>query len=933
LIAFPAQAKYSGGTGEPNDPYQIATAADLIALGETPEDYDKHFILTADIDLDPNLPRGRVFDRAVIAPATPKPDWPYYQGIPFTGVFDGNGHTISHLVIRGQDYLGLFGVLGQWDVQAEVKNLRVVDVSVLCSGNHVGGLVGQNNYCGTVTRCYCAGAVSDMGQSPGNVGGLVGENQGIMTQCCNTASVGGNENVGGLVGLNYYGTVAQCYSTGSVSGNGNVGGIVGQNNYCGTVIHCYNTGEVRGNGQNVGGLVGIDTDWTTVAQCYSTGLVSGNANVGGLVGDNYGGGSISASFWDTQASGQAESDGGTGKTTAEMEDPNTFLKAGWDFAGEIRNGTHEAWQMPEGGGYPILAILTGHTPAPLKGKGTSEDPYLVSNAMELGAMIYYNPYAHCRLAASIDLSGSCWGTAVLPFFSGNFDGDGHGVLHLKINGGGYLGLFGQLRYEAEVKSLGVVDVNIIGSGRVVGGLIGDNGYGTVTQCYSTGSISGGQNVGGLVGENRETVTQCYCTGAVSGKENVGGLVGENVAILTCCYSTGVVHGDSAVGGLAGQNCGVVTDSVWDTQTSGQTTSAGGIGKTTAEMQTDTTFLDAGWDFVGETANGTEDIWWIEEGKDYPRLWWEPRKYGGGTGEPNDPYLIYNAEDMNAISNEPNDWDRHFKLMADIDLSEYSYDAALIAPDGDSNDPAFQGTSFTGVFDGGGHAISNLTITGESYLGLFGRTEYQAQINNLSIVDVNITGTDYVGGLVGFNSSGITSSGVTGSIIGDNRIGGLAGRNWGSINTSLNAASVNGYNDVGGLTAGNYGTITNSYNTGAVWANSDVGGLVGENYGTIDKCYSTGAVSGERRFGGFVSFNWEDSIITASFWDMETSGQATSAGGSGKTTAEMQTGTTFLDAGWDFVGETANGTEDIWWIDEGQDYPRLWWELDREVWQF
>jgi len=55
-IVATATAKYGGGTGEPNDPYQIATAADLIALGETPEDYDKHFILTADIDLDPNLP-------------------------------------------------------------------------------------------------------------------------------------------------------------------------------------------------------------------------------------------------------------------------------------------------------------------------------------------------------------------------------------------------------------------------------------------------------------------------------------------------------------------------------------------------------------------------------------------------------------------------------------------------------------------------------------------------------------------------------------------------------------------------------------------------------------------------------------------------------------------------------------------------------------
>ena len=59
--------------------------------------------------------------------------------------------------------------------------------------------------------------------------------------------------------------------------------------------------------------------------------------------------------------------------------------------------------------------------------------------------------------------------------------------------------------------------------------------------------------------------------------------------------------------------------------------------------------------------------------------------------------------------------------------------------------------------------------------------------------------------------------------------------------------------------------------------------------------------------------------------MQTSGQDTSAGGTGKNTNEMQTAGTFLEAGWDFVCETDNGTEDIWWILEGQDYPRLWWE--------
>jgi hypothetical protein len=111
--------------------------------------------------------------------------------------------------------------------------------------------------------------------------------------------------------------------------------------------------------------------------------------------------------------------------------------------------------------------------------------------------------------------------------------------------------------------------------------------------------------------------------------------------------------------------------------------------------------------------------------------------------------------------------------------------------------------------------------------------------------------------------------------------------------------------------------------------------VGENFGNIASSYSTGTVSGESSVGGLVGTNheywdWDDSssacIVTQCFWDVETSGQATSDGGTGKTTTEMQTARTFLDAGWDFVDETANGTEDIWWILEGQDYPRLWWEV-------
>jgi hypothetical protein len=126
----------------------------------------------------------------------------------------------------------------------------------------------------------------------------------------------------------------------------------------------------------------------------------------------------------------------------------------------------------------------------------------------------------------------------------------------------------------------------------------------------------------------------------------------------------------------------------------------------------------------------------------------------------------------------------------------------------------------------------------------------------------------------------------------------------------------------------YNSITASYSTGTVSGNDSVGGLVGTNhdaYASITTSYSTGSVTGNDNVGGLVGYNFEG-IITASLWDVETSGLLSSNGGIGKTTAEMQTASTFLNAGWDFIDETENGTEDIWCILEGQDYPRLWWEL-------
>ena len=154
----------------------------------------------------------------------------------------------------------------------------------------------------------------------------------------------------------------------------------------------------------------------------------------------------------------------------------------------------------------------------------------------------------------------------------------------------------------------------------VGGLVGYN-RAPITDCYATGAVTGGGWVGGLAGYNIGPITDSYATGAVTGDWYVGGLVGLNGddgnpgGTITSCYATGAVIGNSYIGGLVGYSYfGTTTACFWDIETSGISTSAGGTGKTTAEMMTKATFTDAGWDFV--------NVWTICEGTDYPRLTWE-----------------------------------------------------------------------------------------------------------------------------------------------------------------------------------------------------------------------------------------------------------------------------------------------------------------------
>ncbi|NIP24966.1 MAG: hypothetical protein GWN67_11760, partial [Phycisphaerae bacterium] len=298
------------------------------------------------------------------------------------------------------------------------------------------------------------------------------------------------------------------------------------------------------------------------------------------------------------------------------------------------------------------------------------------------------------------------------------------------------------------------------------------------------------------------------------------------------------------------------------------------------------------------------------------------KYGGGTGEPDNPYLIYDANQMNAIGADQNDWDKHFKQMADIDLSAYTGTSFNII----GYRVLFSDKiPFTGVFDGNGHTISNFsyTSTDKGNIGLFGLVEgSNAEVKNLGLIAPNVdAGTGWsIGTLVGWLSDGTISNCYVGGgcVSGYTRIGGLVGHNGkGTITNCYSSAGVSGDWRVGGLVGINYRTITDCYSTGSVSGTTDVGGLVGVNVATITNSYASGTVSGDGNVGGLVGSNYSGNVLSC-FWDIQTSGQIWSACGTGKTTDQMQDLNTFLYWG-------ACGNEGVWTIDDGNDYPRLAWQ--------
>lgn len=356
------------GTGEDYDPYIVTTDHELQAMSA---DYDAHFELGNSIDAslthqwndgDGFEPvAGGSFDR-------------------FEGSLDGNGYSIDDLTVADTGDAGLFaevrdgtvsnlvlknstvdidtsstsGALAGRATSATIRNVVARNVTVV-GGNRSrrGGLVGDAGAT-TVENCVTSGHV----EGDGFIGGLVGlmsSSTGAIEQSYSTCEVtGSGTRVGGLVGSIEWGaTVEECFATGTVTGTDAVGGLAGRTRDDGAILRSYAIGAVEGDDQ-VGGLVGLhsddDGDSSLVSESFATGSVTGSgSNVGGLIGENEGS-DAPFSYWDTQSTGQPDSDGGNGRTTDEMTgDDATQNMDGLDFA--------QDWDtVTDPDDYPVLVV-------------------------------------------------------------------------------------------------------------------------------------------------------------------------------------------------------------------------------------------------------------------------------------------------------------------------------------------------------------------------------------------------------------------------------------------------------------------------------------------------------------------------------------------------------------------------------------------------
>ncbi len=349
---------FAGGFGTSDDPYEITSWTHLQNINNSnilTQGY--YFSLLNDLSSSTND-----YTDLASTSANSNKGWnPIGNGhFYFSGEFDGLDHTIDSLTITDTADSFYFGLFGTADSNAIIKNIGITNVDISSNRaniNAIGALVGEST--AAISNSFSTGTISVASSTM--VGGLVGGGDGEISNSYSTVDVEGSNYTGGLVGYVWGGTISNSYATGDISSSGdNIGGLAGKVTSPASITKSYATGTVVGD-ENIGGLVGSNSG--SIEKSYASGHAqSANQNVGGLVGSNGGSieksyatssvsiipggskagglvgfddtGSVTNSFWNTETSGQATSDGGEGKITSEMKDIATFTDAGWTITGD-----------------------------------------------------------------------------------------------------------------------------------------------------------------------------------------------------------------------------------------------------------------------------------------------------------------------------------------------------------------------------------------------------------------------------------------------------------------------------------------------------------------------------------------------------------------------------------------------------------------------
>ena len=412
--------------------------------------------------------------------------------------------------------------------------------------------------------------------------GLFSLNYGtIQNVVLGGVDVRGNNGVGSLVGLSQ-GPIIDSTAGGTVSGSNVVGGLVGLS--ANGIVNCSTSGTVSA-GDIAGGLVGVGG---AIFNGMADSTISGDNVLGGLVGYTYGFGS---DVTDSTASGSV-----SGKNTLGGLVGQNGGRIGSE---EGAIAFSQTTSRREGGvGYAKWS-LRGNTAS----GGVSGNDYV-------GGLVGRNSASIKDNIASGTVSGN------------------HFV-------GGLVG-----RHEWYITEANTATGDASGN-KSVGGLIGYNYRGTVSTSYATGDVVGQDiPIGGLIGLSSGNIRHSYAIGDVSGLRSVGGLVGYQACCrnnISASYAAGKVSGGDGAGGLLGGAYYAfgqhqVVDSYWDINTSGQTRSSGGQGRTTAELQSPSNYtgIYVNWNVDLDNADedddpttGGDDPWDFGTSSQYPVL-----KYGG-----------------------------------------------------------------------------------------------------------------------------------------------------------------------------------------------------------------------------------------------------------------------------------------------------------------